>query len=126
MGLGIKISTCGCETPAISPTPSGNPDPTHFEITSVRQIGHYLIAEVEYPNCTNYEGRKLMVYHGITEDDLRHQRFLDPHFCESDEHISPLARFEPTDKGRKAASAMIQCLRTLELASSPGEFKGMH
>jgi len=77
----------------------GNPNPIKFEILGYTEIGKFLIAEVKYPGVTNYEGRKILVYCGITISDLREQGHADPHFASSDKYHSPVARFEPTARG---------------------------
>lgn len=78
---------------------SNNPDPTRFVIQKTERAGRFLIAEVHYPNCQNYEGNKILVFDGVPEKVLREQTSLDPHFCDSPEHPSPVARFEPTARG---------------------------
>jgi hypothetical protein len=87
-----------------------NPDPRNFKIlrTAVR-LG-YLVVEVQYPDCVNYEGRKILVYKGLTGFEIRTQTFLDPHFCESSKHPSPIARFEPTDRGWDMAIKFINSI----------------
>jgi len=59
-------------------------------------IAGYLILHVKYPNCTNYEGRKLMVFKGYRNlGELMRDTGgkLDPHF--SHHKWSPIARFKP-------------------------------
>jgi len=51
---------------------------------------------VWYPDCTNYEGRKVMVFADENEAALRQRPTLDPHFAL---HGGPVARLEPTDRG---------------------------
>lgn len=111
MGLGPRITIC--ESPAHSiapahymvPEPLPNPNPRHFEVLKVEQIGPHLIAEVRYPDCTNYEGTKILVFKNMTEIELRSLDSLDPHFCKGD-HPSPFARFEPTEEGWNAAQTL--------------------
>lgn len=81
----------------------GNPNPARFTIIRMQQVSRFLIAEVHYPDCQNYEGRKILVYEGITENVLQRQTSLDPHFCNSSKHPSPVARFEPSARGFKYA-----------------------
>jgi hypothetical protein len=66
-------------------------------------IGNLLILEIEYPDCTNYEGRKLLVFENVTVNDLIKQRSIDPHFSENKKYISPIARFRPNEEGWKDA-----------------------
>lgn len=77
----------------------GNPNPNNYKILESAQIGKYLALKIQYPDCKNYEGVKVLVYADIELDDLRKQKLIDPHFSPSREHYSPMARFEPTDQG---------------------------
>jgi hypothetical protein len=78
---------------------TNNPDPTRFVIKKTERVGRFLIAEVHYPNCQNYEGNKILVFERVPENTLRKQTSLDPHFCDTSAHPSPVARFEPTSRG---------------------------
>ncbi len=116
MGLFKKWSGCGCG--CSSPTVVERvvekvveverepeyplPDPEQFQIINAEEYGgKYVIAEIVYPGCTNYEGRKICLF-DATYKELKRHKFLDPHFCEGD-HISPLARFVPTEDGWEMA-----------------------
>lgn len=81
-----------------------NPDPKNFQVKRYAMVGDGLVVEVHYPNCTNYEGRKVLVYAGVTLGELLSQGSIDPHFCESTEYHSPIARFEPTENGWSLAT----------------------
>jgi hypothetical protein len=81
-----------------------NPDPYNWIINDTFINGSwdkniYLLIDITYPDCTNYEGRKIMLYENVTEDDLRKQKTLDPHFSSNKRFHSPIARFEPTKEG---------------------------
>ncbi len=76
-----------------------NPNPYKFKIVEWIQIGQYLTVKINYPDCTNYEGNKILVYDGIDIDDLRKYDAIDPHFSVNKKFKSPIARFEPTDQG---------------------------
>ena len=78
-----------------------NPNPSNFEIIRLESYDGWLVVEILYPNCTNYEGRKLMVFN-CTKEDLYNMRTIDSHFCDNS-HMSPFARFEPTERGWAAA-----------------------
>jgi len=84
-----------------------NPDPSRFLVLRTEECGRFLVALVEYPNCTNYEGKKIMVFQDTDEAVLRTAKRLDPHFCDGD-HLSPLARFEPTERGWRLAVAFAK------------------
>jgi hypothetical protein len=55
--------------------------------------------EIRYPDCKNYEGKKIMVYEKTNITQLVSQRKIDPHFSNHPNFRSPVARFEPTPKG---------------------------
>jgi len=88
---------------------AGQPNPQRFEIRYTWSIGQFTIADVIYPDARNYEGHKFLVYKA-TEAEVRDQKFLDPHFCESKKYLSPFARFEPTEEGWAAALALAKAL----------------
>lgn len=87
---------------------SGNPNPLNYEILRSQQVGRHLVVEVKYPDCTNYEGRKIMVYQNLTISGLVSQKEVDPHFSKSNKFRSPIARLEPTDHGWKLAIALAK------------------
>lgn len=78
-------------------------DPNHFRIQRTRQIGSCVIVEIVYPDCTNYDGRKILVYDDVSEKDIRTKTRLGPHFCKHPQCLSPIARFEPTKLGWEMA-----------------------
>lgn len=71
-----------------------NPNPTNWRIIRTRAVGNTLVVEIVYPDCTNYEGGKVLLYAGVTLDSLVAQGNIDPHFCNSTDYHSPIARFE--------------------------------
>ena len=71
----------------------------HFKIAAWNQVGIYLVVKINYPSAKHYEGNKVLVYEGITIDDLKQLKAIDPHFLPNKEKPSPIARFEPTDEG---------------------------
>jgi hypothetical protein len=92
--------------PPKRPRTSPNPDPKNFRIlrnfTDGDETGCVLVVEVEYPDATTFEGRKIMVYQGISLEFLEVQgvKFgLDPHFAQNEQLASPVARFIPTEEG---------------------------
>lgn len=90
----------------IVPKPLPNPNPNNYEIIRSEQIGRYFVIEIKYLDCTNYEGKKIMVYEGHIED-LINQKSIDPHFAENKNYMSPIARFEPTSEGWNMALLLI-------------------
>ena len=79
-----------------------NPNPANFELQKVVQVGAHLVAEVRYPDATNYEGVKVMVYLHLSASQLYQATSLDPHFQEAGGGMgrtkspAPFARFSPT------------------------------
>lgn len=87
-----------------------NPKPDNYNIIRTCSIAaKYLVVEIKYHDCTNYEGNKVMVYK-CTIEDLMKQKLIDPHFCEDENYISPIARFEPTEQGWNNACAFANGL----------------
>jgi hypothetical protein len=76
---------------------------------STEQVGSAVVAEVRYPDCTNYDGRKILVYADTDAVELRSRTTLDPHFAP---HGGPLARFEPTRRGWCMALAVAHMSNT--------------
>lgn len=87
-----------------------DPDPLNYKILSSFESGDYLILEIKYLNCTNYEGKKILVYKGVTLLELFNQKYLDPHFSNSEIYKHPIARFVPTDEGLAMAKVFVQYL----------------
>ncbi len=87
-----------------------NPNPKVFVIENTEQVGKYVVAKICYPNCKNYEGRKILVFENIKEEKIYSLKVIDPHFCDGD-HISPMARFEPTEKGWKHAITFCKSIQ---------------
>lgn len=94
---------------ADAPRP-GEPKPTNFELVGYKIFGNdALVVEIVYPDCKNFEGRKILVYDSATKfDALLLKGAVDPHFFEHS--YSPVARFEPTDRGRALAIAFAKVL----------------
>jgi len=98
-----------CSSPNFStidvsgPKKNPNPNPQNFNIVQTLQIKDSLIVDVVYPDCTNYEGHKILVYRNTTIDKLTKQGTIDPHFSNNKTKLSPFARFEPTPVGWQAA-----------------------
>lgn len=89
MGLNL-ISTSSGDSYKTNPL---NPNPSNFNITRIIKRGAYLIAIVNYPDCTNYEGDKILVFEKVSVASLMSLTKLDPHFVAKS--VSPIARFAP-------------------------------
>jgi hypothetical protein len=105
MGCPTGISSDSSATDPWAPRPSGNPNPHRFTLISSERHGDLHLAVVAYPDCTNFEGRKIIVMNS----DPRGTSVLDPHFSEG----SPVvARFAPTDAGMRNARAFLAAVAT--------------
>lgn len=89
----------------------GDPNPERFSVREVYSIGDFTIARVHYPDCTTFEGMKILVYSGHVAVQVNSATKLDPHF--TGEGLSPLARFEPTEHGLAAARETCKALSGL-------------
>jgi hypothetical protein len=87
-----------------------NPDPNNCEIIQAQEVGKCLIIKINYPDCTTYEGNKILLFRDITLIDLVNQRYIDPHFFEDKNIKAPIARFVPTDEGWGMAVALATML----------------
>ena len=113
MGICPVVSSCGCGCSTTPGSPSivekkialPNPNPKNFEITDQIVIGNYTILWVNYPDCNNFEGKKILVFEGrITNIG----KTLDPHFCETSRLV---ARFVPTGNGDMLARDFCRMMR---------------
>lgn len=102
MGLGLFRSSCSCsyEKQEILP----NPNPKNFKIIWIEEGFNFTIAKIHYPDCENYEGNKILVWEGKVAKKIVELKELDPHFC--NQHLSPIARFAPTEEGIKIALSL--------------------
>ena len=90
-------------------TPS--PLKENYEILRTEQIENYLIVLIQYKDVDNYEGKKILLYDNCSIEDLIKQELIDPHFAENKEMYSPIARFEPTNKGWDIAIKLCKSYR---------------
>ena len=76
--------------------PVAQPDPYNFKIIKEVSGNDCVLAFVNYPDATNFEGNKIILIRGTTS--LKGMKALDPHFlkCSS---IEVIARLRPTDEG---------------------------
>ena len=87
-----------------------NPDPNNYKIIRYEEINSNLLIEIKYLDCTNYEGRKILLYYDCKYISLIKQREIDPHFSENDKFYSPIVRFEPTERGWEMGKIMARNL----------------
>lgn len=86
----------------------GNPDV--YKVVKALELGKYLILLINYPDCKNYEGNKILVFRDITLIDLVNQKLIDPHFFEDSKYLSPLVRFVPTNEGWALAVKFVEMM----------------
>lgn len=117
--MGMKLmSSCGSCAPVAPrmPVPNRlgalpNPDPRKFKVRSVQVFKRAAVLTVDYSGCTNYEGRKVLVFKVKSEAEAKRiaaSAELDPHFCEHDERM--VARFRPSVAGMQLAREFAEML----------------
>jgi len=114
MGIGYKLSGCSASS-STAPAPP-NPDPKNYRIINTMLVGNFVIVRAVYPTCKAFEKNKTLVYgcenypylKRCTMAPPRKRPPLDPHFCDSEEHPSPIARFQPGKEGLKMAVAFCR------------------
>ena len=107
MGLGLMRSSCSASCSPQVIIRDKNPRPTNFKILEGGMNKDFTIIKVKYPDCDNYEGEKILVYKGHVLKEVMALKELDPHFCDKG-HLSPIARFEPTEEGLELALGLGQ------------------
>lgn len=107
MGLGfVHRSTSAWSLPV-----GGNPNPHRFTIKDSYSIDElYCALKVVYPDCSNYEGNKVLVFKGYTLESIKSMKYLDPHFSSDKTTPTPFARFEPTAEGWEYAKKLVNRL----------------
>lgn len=93
-----------------------DPNPDNFKlIRSYQQGERHFAVMVNYPNCINYEGNKIIVYRNVSFGKFLSQKSLDPHFFRGKiGDVTPFARFEPTDAGWNAAIKLVNELESID------------
>ena len=89
-----------------------NPDPYNFKVLKHILVDNMLIVEIQYPDCINYEGKKILVFENVKYSDLMKQGSIDPHFSDNKKFKSPIARFSPTEQGWKWQNFFVPTRRT--------------
>lgn len=83
-----------------------DPNPKIFKIKKRYENNGHTVIWINYPNCINYEGSKIIVFKNTSYDQISNLKEIDPHFTEK-ETIKPFARFEPTTKGWSIARKLL-------------------
>lgn len=106
--------------PTHPPDPDDGESPYRCEIVRSERVGRLLIVELQYEHATNYGGHKILVYDDVDKFEFHllpssvqrgDELSIDPHFIEPDEVYSPMARFEPTDRGWRMAYKLCKSLQ---------------
>ena len=84
-------------------TPWG--DPADFIILDTYSAGDKLAALLKYKGCSEFDGKKILVFRGVTKEWLYSQISIDPHFIEAANGL-PLCRFAPTAEGWELAKTI--------------------
>ena len=74
-----------------------DPNPQIFTIASKEIVNNNTLLLVHYPNCTTFNGLKLLLIQGLEYDE----KFLDPHLLGNNHPV--IARFEPNGQGWRIA-----------------------
>lgn len=107
--MGIKLFSSSTYD-GYTPSYSIEPNPLNFNIKEIQTINGHTIAKVNYPNCTNFEGNKILFFKNKTSEQVKAIKLLDPHFSNKDKN-TPFARFEPTKEGLDAAIELAFVLK---------------
>ena len=102
-----KSSMCSCSTPAKA---LPNPNPLNFIVEKSFKQGNWVMLLVYYPDCTTFEGRKILVFKDVPFKTLEKTPVMDPHFCDNSAHPSPLARFPANEDGWTSGKLFINLI----------------
>ena len=98
--MGIIVNRCKSSPYSLQ---GSNPNPSNYIVSKATIVkgpnSSLLVMLVVYPDCTNFEGKKILVYKTnlTAKEFLNKTRKLDPHF--STNELSPIARFAPSADG---------------------------
>ena len=95
-----------------SPDISGNPDPQNFKIIKTKTIEQNSLIYMNFPDCKNCEGDKILLINGMTAKEVRKLKKIDPHFTE-ELNISEafvVCRFHPSNIGWNLGVFMLKYL----------------
>ena len=86
-----------------------DPNPSIFNIKKHIEKNGHTIVWINYPNCKNYEGNKIIFFKDTTFYQIYNLSEIDPHFTDLNV-IKPFARFEPTVEGWKVAKQLLNII----------------
>jgi len=112
IGSVSKFDNSAHSNPRPRPKGNGQPNPSRWKLKRHLTMNHYLIIEITYDDCINFEGRKILMFDkGVTLKDITRQKLIDPHFSESKDFFHPIARFVPTQRGWEMAIDLAISMR---------------
>ena len=79
------------------------PHPEVFKVLELIKGSNYLYIVVQYPHCTNFEGKKVILMKDTEPNEILYTKILDPHFYIENKII---ARFRPDEEGKKLAKQL--------------------
>lgn len=114
MGMPIGISKSSFEPNYVYI--NNNPNPLNYKILGSWTDNNkkHLLLMVQYHDCNNFEGKKLLLFKDCKIEQIKSQKSLDPHFSSNKNFISPIARFEPSLTGFKIAELVLDSLDSLD------------
>jgi len=90
-----------------------NPNPVNFTIQRMYDDGRFVVVQIIYPDCDNYEGNKILVFEGLDKEYIMRMVSIDPHFSANDPINSPIARFVPNQYGWRMAIKFINTMNDI-------------
>lgn len=88
-------------------TEAPNPNPEKFRVWDCEEYGPFVLARINYPGCTTYDGDKICVYK-TTAKELKARSEIDPHFLGT--AADPIARFPASSYGKMCAKIFCKAL----------------
>ena len=79
------------------------PHPEVFKVLELIKGSNYLYIVVQYPHCTNFEGKKVILMKDTEPNEILYTKILDPNFYTENKII---ARFRPDEEGKKLAKQL--------------------
>lgn len=116
--MGIKLFSSCCSESGISYPNSnlnngaGNPDASRWEFIRAATTNNYVLVELCYLDCNNFDGKKILLFESNDFQSLMksNNKIIDPHFSDSGNLQYPVARFIPTKEGWEMAIKLMKVL----------------
>ena len=93
-------------TPTTETAP--NPNPYRFDIIKIQEFDRHTVAWIRYPDCSTFEGIKVLVFAGNCASKIQSSDRIDPHFTK--DRPTLIARFRPDQAGMAALQLFIDPL----------------